>query len=294
MTAIPVILNPVAGGGRLLRLRLELDRTAAAAGVRLEWWPTRAPGHATELAARAGAEGRPMVLAYGGDGTYNEVAAGLVGSATAMGVLPGGTTSVLAYELAVPRPATRALESLLAGADRAMRVGRTSHGRTFLLMVSAGPDALVLERVGPRLKRLGGRIGVALQAGFELIRPGAMPRLSVTAGGRTLAAGWAIVGKSACYAGPFRATPGADPFAPALEAVIQTGSGRWPALCFAAGIGLGRHLRRRDVVRMSVDRVRLDPFDGGDLPYQIDGDVAGTLPVEVWVDVDPLLVRLPG
>ena len=52
-----------------------------------------------------------------------------------MGVLPGGTTSVLAYELGVPRPSSRAVTALLKGEDRAMRVGRSDRGDLVLLML---------------------------------------------------------------------------------------------------------------------------------------------------------------
>ncbi len=292
---VPVILNPIAGGGRLLRGRATLEARATTLGVELEWCPTRGRGHATELAASFAAAGRELVLAYGGDGTYNETARGLLGSATAMGILPGGTTSVLAYELGVPRPAEGALVALVAGSNRAMRVGRTSHDDVVLLMLSAGPDALVLDRLSPGLKRLGGRVGVAVQALLETLRPTRLPRLRLRLDGRELSAGWAIVGKSACYAGPYHATPAADPFADRFEAVVQTRAGRGAAVPFALGIPGGRHVRRRDVLRFQVDRVALEvEASQGAVPYQVDGDVAGELPVEIWVDPEPLVLRLPG
>ena len=294
-TRVPVILNPTAGGGRLLRGRPELDARAGSLGLDLEWCPTRERGHATELAAGFAAQGRNLVLAFGGDGTYNEVARGLLGSGTAMGILPGGTTSVLAYELGVPRPAPDALDALVSGHDRAMRVGRTSHGDVVLLMLSAGPDAMVLDRLRPGLKRLGGRIGVGLQAVMEALRPKRLPRLRLRLDDRELSAGWAIIGKSACYAGPYHATPAADPFADRFEAVVLTRAKRGAVVPFALGIPAGRHVRRRDVLRFEVDRVGLEPEAGaGPVPYQIDGDVAGHLPVEVWVDPEPLVLRLPG
>jgi diacylglycerol kinase family enzyme len=235
------------------------------------------------------------VLAYGGDGTYNAVARGLLGSSTAMGVLPGGTTSVLAYEFGVPRPARRAVRSLLEGEDRAMRVGRTDDDDIVLLMLSAGPDSHVLERLRPSFKRLGGRVGVALQAVVEAISGGALPRIRVVSTSTIDEAGWVIIGNSRCYAGKFCATPGADPFRDDLEVVAQQSNGRRAAISFLFGIPSGRHVTRDDVVRTVVDRVRLEPASPGPaVPYQIDGDVVGVLPVEIGIDPKPLWIRLPA
>ena len=58
---IPVIFNPIAGGGRLLRHRPALDRAAEIQGAKLEWWSTDSPGHAADLAADAAAEGRRLL-----------------------------------------------------------------------------------------------------------------------------------------------------------------------------------------------------------------------------------------
>ena len=129
MSRIPVILNPVAGGGRLLRQRDRLTAGAAALGSELDIWIAASPSDTIELARKAAANRLPLVLAYGGDGTYNAVARGLLGSDTAMGVLPGGTTSVLAYEFDVPRPAQRAIEALLRAREQGMihHVGFSTH-----------------------------------------------------------------------------------------------------------------------------------------------------------------------
>jgi len=294
VSGIPVILNPTAGGGRLLRLRRTVEEAAASCGHEIEWWRTDGPGRAVELAARAAAEDRPLVLAFGGDGTYNEVARGLLGTATAMGALPGGTSSVLAYELGIPRPASIAVTALLEGEDRAMRVGRSDRGDVVLLMLSAGPDSHVLERLRPSFKRIGGRIGVALQAVVEAMSSGPLPRMRVTIGEGTIDAGWVIVGKARCYGGRYCATPGADPFRGDLEVVAQQSSGRLVAASFLFGIPRGRHVRRHDVTREVVDRVRIEPaVTDAKVPYQVDGDVVGILPVEVGIDPQSLWVRLP-
>lgn len=295
MTRAPVILNPIAGAGRLLRSQGAIASAAAQHGHELEIWVSKSPAHTTELAERAAADGLPLVIAYGGDGTYNAVARGLLGSSTAMAVLPGGTTSVLAYEFDVPRPARCAIRALLEGEDRAMRVGRTDHGEIVLLMLSAGPDSIVLDRVRPAFKRLGGRIGVSLQAVVEAASGVVLPRIRVTLDESVDEAGWVIVGNSRCYAGRFRATPGANPFRGDLEVVAQRSSGRRAAIGFLSGIPSARHVARRDVVREIASRVRLEPaVPGESIPYQIDGDVVGKLPVEIGIDPRPLWVRLPA
>ncbi len=295
MTSVPVILNPTAGGGRLLRRREALIAAARSAGVDIDFWMTGGPGHATELAARAATEGRPLVFAFGGDGTYNEVARGLLGSPTALGALPGGTTSVLAYEFDIPRPVERSVVALLAGEDRAMRVGRTDRDDIVLLMLSAGPDSHVLEKLRPGFKRLGGRIGVALQALVETMSGSRLPSMRVAFDDLTEEAGWVIVGTSRCYAGKIWATPGADPFRDDLEVVVQKTDGRRAAMAFLLGMPSGRHVRRDDVVRQLTGRVRIESaVTGVDVPYQIDGDVVGVLPVEISIDPHPLMIRLPS
>ncbi len=293
MRSVPIIVNPTAGGGRLLRFYMDLDAAAHRCGLKLDWQHTEHPGHGAELARRAAADGCPLVFAYGGDGTYNEVARGLLATDTALGVLPGGTTSVLAYELGIPRPASRALEALALGRDRAMRVGRTGRDEIFLLMLSSGPDVVVLERLSPKLKKIG-RPGVALQAIRELLRFDELPAVDVSAGGLTIRGGWAIVGAARCYGGPYHATPGADPFAPSFEVVVQRSVGRSAALSFALGMPFERHVARSDVWRATVDRVELAPSGAGRWRYQLDGDLAGELPVSADIDPRQLLIRMPG
>ncbi len=287
---LPVIVNPVAGGGRARRHRERLERVAAARGVRLDWWDTSEPGHATELAARAAREACAAVAVWGGDGTYNEAARGLVGRETALVLLPGGTTSVLVYELGIPRRPADALVAQLDGERRAMAVARTDRGQLFLLMLSVGPDALILDKLPPALKRRAGKLGITWQALVEFSHS-RLPRFQVAVNGASRDASWCIVGNARSYAGPFAATPGADPFRRGFETVLLTRHGRLAAVPFFFGIPSGRHLRMRGVERLPADEVGLD--GGGDIPYQLDGDPAGRLPVTARATDERIWVLVP-
>src|SRR5437899_2626602 len=77
--------------------------------------PTLRPGDATRLSREAAQEGSRLVIAYGGDGTINEVVEGLKGTDVRLGILPGGTANVLARELSIPRDLHSAVKVLSSG-----------------------------------------------------------------------------------------------------------------------------------------------------------------------------------
>lgn len=290
MNALPCIVNPTSRGGRSRPPRERLERAAAELGWRLEWWLTLAPGHATELAARAVADGHPIVAVWGGDGTYNEAARGLLNSDSTMLVLPGGTSSVLAYELGVPHRPVEALRAQLGGQRRAMSAARTDRGQVFLIMLSVGPDSVILQRVPDVLKRRLGKVGIGVQAVAELFR-GDLPRFRVVLESGEVDASWCIVGNSRCYGGPFHATPGADPFSPGLEVVTLERHGRLAAVPFFFAIPRGTHLGRRGVARQVVSELRIEGPET--IPYQLDGDPVGFLPVRAFATDDRVWVLPP-
>ncbi len=292
---IPVIWNPTSGLGRARRSRPRAMEAAARLGAELEWRATEGPGHATELARRAAEEGHPLVLALGGDGTYNEAARGLLGSPSALGILPGGTTSVLAYELGVPQRVEEALPLVLRGADRRVAVGRTDRDQIFLLMLSCGPDAVILEHLPAPLKRYGGKAGITAQAVWEFVR-GDLPRLRVVLdGGQTMeGAGWVIAGNAASYGGPYPGAPGASLLSEDLVVVVQRRVGRLAAVPFFFAIPRGLHVHRPDVTVHRCRSLALEAAGGSGVPYQLDGDPAGTLPVSATVEPAALLLRFPA
>src|SRR3712207_6179927 len=96
MASKPVIIvNPNAGRKAGLRTNAfgpdDLQHVLERHGVDAEVWLTEYAEHATELARQAVREGRPLAVAAGGDGTVAEVAAGLVGGETKLGVMPLGS-----------------------------------------------------------------------------------------------------------------------------------------------------------------------------------------------------------
>lgn len=119
---------------------------------------TNRRGHATRFAHDAARRGVDVVIGFGGDGTLNEVATGIAGTDTALGVLPGGSTNVFARTLGMPNDPVQAVEFLANGIDAGdfPRIGLGQvNGRYFCFHTGVGFDAAVVERVEQRgsLKR---------------------------------------------------------------------------------------------------------------------------------------------
>lgn len=122
---------------------------------------TNRRGHATRFAEDAARRGIDVVVAYGGDGTLNEVATGVATTDTALAVLPGGSTNVFARTLGMPNDALAAVEHIVDALERndiaPVGLGR-ANDRYFTFHTGLGYDAAVVRWVEQHaaLKRYAG------------------------------------------------------------------------------------------------------------------------------------------
>ncbi|MGB7587574.1 MAG: diacylglycerol kinase family protein [Solirubrobacterales bacterium] len=122
---------------------------------------TEGQNHATEIGREVRDHGYDIVVAFGGDGTLNEVANGLAGTNVPVSMLPGGSTNVVCRTLGIPNDVVDATEHLLALADdwapRQIDLGKVGD-RHFVFSCGVGIDATVVKRVDahPRLKSRAG------------------------------------------------------------------------------------------------------------------------------------------
>ncbi len=113
---------------------------------------TEAKGHATELAAQAVAEAVDYVVAVGGDGTMNETARSLVGTTTALGIIPLGSGNGLARHLKIPMDTTAALR--LINQARTLTIDScTLNDIPFFCTAGVGFDAYIGQKFNDKKKR---------------------------------------------------------------------------------------------------------------------------------------------
>jgi len=146
---VAVIINPISGLGvrpDTARRRAELAAACAETHrVTAEIFVTERRHHARELTRAALARGIEMVIAWGGDGTVNEVASELVHRDAALGVVPSGSGNGLARELGLPFEPRAAFERALLARRRQIDAGELG-GHLFFNVAGVGLDADVAHR----------------------------------------------------------------------------------------------------------------------------------------------------
>src|ERR1700728_1807225 len=247
---------------------------------------TESRDHATELCRQAAKDGYDVVVAFGGDGTVNEAANGLVGSNTALSCLPGGRTNVYCRLLGIPTDVVDATEHLLGLADdwrpRPVDIARIND-RYFTFSAGVGLDASVVERVDahPRLKARVGEwyytaVAVTVFNRRYLLRP---PRLEVEIGDEVISGVTAIVQNAAPYSyfgnRPVDLGEGATLDSGDLAGIVLRRASPidippiiWRALSARAQVA--RHRRVHEF--RGVDGLLVRSSDGRPLPLQVDGD----------------------
>jgi diacylglycerol kinase family enzyme len=250
---------------------------------------TEARGHATELCREAAHEGYDVVVAFGGDGTVNEAANGLVGSPTPLTCLPGGSANVFGKMLGIPGGLVDATEHLLGMADD-WRIHRVDvgvvNGRCFTFASGLGLDASVVQRVdaNPRRKARWGPwfftwVAVRTFARRYLLHP---PQLNALLDGEEHPGVTAVVQNGS----PFTYFKN-RPIEIAEDAKLDSGTlatcvlrrARPIDMPFIAWRAFSRHARltrHRQIAALApVTELTVRSADGKPLPLQVDGDYLG-------------------
>ena len=263
-------------------------RKAFSADHDVEMVETTRRGHAARLARGAANEGVDVVVVMGGDGTLNEAANGLVGTDTALAVLPGGSTNVFARTIGLPNDPVECtgvlLDALARGSIRRVGLGAVN-GRCFLFHTGLGFDAAVVEQVERRssLKRYAGH-PLFVYAGFATWfrhYDTSRPRMAVKLpDGRVVDdAYFTIVLNTSPYTylgnRPLDLAPEATLDTGLSVVVIRTMQFARVLGLIGSALGRGTHLRTSKHALLAHDLDELVVSGHGPIPYQVDGDFLG-------------------
>jgi YegS/Rv2252/BmrU family lipid kinase len=257
---------------------------------------TERPHHGEELARQAAAEGYDRVVALGGDGTLNEVGNGLMGTGAALAVVPTGTGNDWVRSVDIPRDPAVACRIAFGGRLVKSDVGMAVGHRHFFNIAGIGFDAEVSRRVndyGPVLKAVGGTlpslIGIAgtlfnfMGARVTVRRDDqtqTIPRMLLMA-----------VGIGRYYGGGMKILPNAVIDDGLFDICWGENLGRMELIRLVGKIYDGGHVGHPKV---KLDRCRrIVATSDAPVAFELDGDVAGNLPVTLELLPSALDLVLP-
>jgi len=287
-----VILNPVAGRGRVRREWPRMAQALRAAGVGFDLVETKAPGEAVDIAQRAALE-YDAVIAAGGDGTVHEVVNGLLraGGGAALGVLPLGSGDDFVKML----PARDAVARIVVPEVRALDAGRIRAGdaeRFFAngMDIGFGAHASRNVRNVPALfTGLGAYLGALA---LTLVRyPKLEVRLQLDGGepfSQTTAMTAVMNGRA--FGGSFHVCPDARADDGELDLFVAAGLGRLEILALVPRIMRGTHVGDPRLRLARARRVLIE--SAAPLLVEADGEIVFEGAQRLEVEVLPGALRV--
>jgi YegS/Rv2252/BmrU family lipid kinase len=288
-----IVINPVSGArGRRSGegpARADLARHVLdAIGVAGEVVVTTGPHQAGTIARDLVSRGAEVVIAWGGDGTINDAATPLIGTATPLGIVRSGSGDGLGRTLGVPEAPEEAIRLALSGASRAIDVGYLG-GRHFLNVAGIGFDAAVGQRFNAVGRR--GQAGYLLRV-LETVWTYRARRYRIRLEHETSDATRFVVAfaNGRQYGGQLMLAPDADPADGWLDAVIVDDGAPLTQIWRMRRLAVGVRKPAKGIFRY---RVREAAIAGDRLVCHVDGE-AFEASGELAVRLVPGALRVAG
>lgn len=293
---VVAIVNPLSGAGATpgvaeRRVAL-LTARFAAASVTGVVHVTQRPRHAGELARDALANGAGTVIAWGGDGTINEVGTALAGSRAVLAIIPAGSGNGFASEIGVPTLPEAAIDVALHGRDRVIDAGELA-GRLFFNIAGIGFDAVIAEQFN--LQTLGRRgMGPYVRIGLRETFRYRAARYRVLLDGEEVVTNALLIAfaNGREYGNRIRLAPHAKMDDGRLEAMIVEDRALLARLWSGRHLAFGTADKAPRVICRSIESAVVET--DGELLYHLDGEIGRAQgPVTVRIRPKLLTVRVP-
>ena len=301
-----VIVNPRSGGGLSESAWAKLVGPLTEELGEFDSVFTTAPRDATRLASEAARAGRPLIVAFGGDGTISEVADGVLkagaGKTTDIGLIPRGTGGDFRRSIEVPSDLREAARHLREAPARVIDAGRVTFvdndgapaTRHFINVASFGFSSAVASRTNASSKKLGGRIAFFSATMRSLVTYDNTDVWLTLDGGerqrhRVL---MAAVGNGRFFGGGMKICPGAKLDSGTLDLVILGDFTRLRVVTQISRVYSGDHLTLEEVSAATVRTLEAAAVDAeAKVPIELDGETPGYLPAKFEVLPGALRVR---
>jgi YegS/Rv2252/BmrU family lipid kinase len=146
------IVNPKSGRDRVKAIKAAVQAGIDGARYSYDIQMTQYAKHGTELAAAAAKAGAYAVVAVGGDGSINDIVAGLLGTPTALAVIPKGSGNGMARSMEIPLTVHKAIAVINRGKTSRMDIAFADE-RPFVSNAGVAFDALISQKFASSQRR---------------------------------------------------------------------------------------------------------------------------------------------
>ena len=293
-----IIANPTSGSGVFAHHTHRLHETLSflrSHGWRVELCYTQKPGDAQRLARNAVEQKADLVIAVGGDGTINEIADGMLHTRVPLAILPGGTANVLARETRMSTNLAKVAEGLtgmrpIRIAAGSLRIGG-SEPRCFLCMAGAGLDAEIVYHLNLDLKAAFGKFAYYVGGFSRAFYP--LKEFEVVVDGQRHEASFALISRVRNYGGDLEIARGASLLRNEFEVVLFRGKQSLKYVPYLVGVAIGQAHRMSGYTALRGRSVSCSAIAGERIFAQLDGELAGQLPLSAEIIPDALTLLVP-
>jgi diacylglycerol kinase (ATP) len=287
------VVNPAGGNGFALKIWSDIAFCLDEAGQKYQVYQTHSPGDGIRLARQAVKDGAELVVGVGGDGTLREIVNGLDFGKNILGIIPAGTGNGFRRSCNIPGHWKKALQGLSDWPPRLIDVGE-ANGSYFLNIVGVGFDAAVEKAASGKYHNLKGYLAYIAAffeelALFKSFHSAVMHNGSFCEETDTFLV---VVANGSFYGGNMCIAPQASVDDSFLDLCLIKKMSAPVATLLAVQALLKKPLHHSSVITNKARQINIEADH--DLPVHIDGEVIGTLPLEIKVKPGALRIIAPA
>ena len=270
---IPLIFNPSAHAEKGKQFADKLRSFSD----RIELYETKDHSHLKEIANGLVSQSYSKIAVAGGDGTINAVIESILSADIELGIFPTGTMNLFAREIGLPlNNLKECWEVIKQGKKNKVDVFKAGDS-IFVQVAGVGYDAKIIEETSWENKKKFGRFSYLISA-FSVANQDPPVIKVIPESGEIIEGAFVLIGNGALYGPALKLFPEASNDDRLLDVMVFKNQSPTDILRYVSGITFGRMEKTRGIEYVKASRIRVE--SDTEVPFEVDGELAGVTPVE--------------
>ena len=270
---IPLIFNPSAHAEKGKQFADKLRSFSE----RIELYETKDHSHLKEIANGLVSQSYSKIAVAGGDGTINAAIESILSADIELGIFPTGTMNLFAREIGLPlNNLKECWEVIKQGKKNKVDVFKAGDS-IFVQVAGVGYDAKIIEETSWENKKKFGRFSYLISA-FSVANQDPPVIKVIPESGEIIEGAFVLIGNGALYGPALKLFPEASNDDRLLDVMVFKNQSPTDILRYVSGITFGRMEKTKGIEYVKASRIRVE--SDTEVPFEVDGELAGVTPVE--------------